>query len=177
MIVRHGLGAALAAMMVFVSSPGDALGRRQDMAAQAGGEAAAIKPRMPLVVRSASGVHRFEVEVASTPAEQQRGLMYRTNIAPDGGMLFFPYPADGSGPREASFWMKNTPSALDLLFIRTDGTIARIGANAVPFSEESVRSGEPVAAVLEIPGGRAAALGIAAGDTVSWPGQAQLQGR
>ena len=52
--------------------------------------------------------------------------------------------------------MKNTPSPLDIIFIRADGTIARIAENTVPFSEAQVPSGEPVAAVLEINGGRAA---------------------
>ena len=64
--------------------------------------------------------------------------------------------------------MKNTPSALDIIFIRADGTIAHIAENAVPFDETPLSSGEPVGAVLEIKGGRAAALGIAEGDKVSW---------
>ena len=106
--------------------------------------------------------------MARTPAEQQRGLMYRTGIPKDDGMLFAPYPAEGGPPREASFWMKNTPSPLDIIFIRADGTIARIAENTVPFSEAQVPSGEPVAAVLEINGGRSAELGIAEGDKVSW---------
>ena len=108
------------------------------------------------------GVH------AAPLAEQQRGLMFRTGIPADGGMLFAPYPAGGGGPKEASFWMKDTPSPLDIIFIRTDGTIAHIAENTVPFSEAQVKSGEPVAAVLEINGGRSAELGISVGDKVSW---------
>jgi len=108
------------------------------------------------------------VEVARTVDEQARGLMYRTDIPLDGGMLFAPYPGDGGPPREASFWMENTPSALDIVFIRADGTIARIGENAVPFDRTPVASGEPVAAVLEVRGGRTAELGIAEGDKVAW---------
>lgn len=117
-----------------------------------------------------SGVakHVFKVDVARTPAEQQQGLMYRTDIPADGGMLFAPYPAGGGAPREASFWMKNTPTSLDIIFIRADGTIAHIGENTVPLSEAQVRSGEPVAAVLEVLGGKAAELGISPGDKVSW---------
>jgi len=94
--------------------------------------------------------------------------MYRTDIPADGGMLFAPYPAGGGAPREASFWMKNTPTSLDIVFIRADGTIAHIAENTVPLSEDQVRSGEPVAAVLEILGGKAAELGISPGDKVSW---------
>ena len=70
----------------------------------------------------------------------------------------------------ATFWMKNTPSALDILFLRADHSIAHIAENAVPFSEAQIPSVEPAAAVLEIPGGRAADLGISEGDKVSWPG-------
>lgn len=126
---------------------------------------------VPVTVRSAGGQHVFRVELADTAAEQAQGLMYRTDLKPDGGMLFAPYPPEGGGPREASFWMKNTPSPLDILFIRADGTIARIAENTVPFSEAPVPSGEPVAAVLEIPGGRAGELGIVEGDRVDWPGR------
>lgn len=96
--------------------------------------------------------------------------MFRTNIPKDGGMIFTPYPPQGGAPREASFWMKNTPSPLDILFIRADGTIARIAENAIPFSETALPSGEPVAAILEINGGRSAELGIAPDDKVTWPG-------
>ena len=124
---------------------------------------------IPVTVTSTNGTHVFDVEVARTPADQEKGLMYRTDLTPDGGMIFTPYPADGGPPRMASFWMKNTPTALDILFIRPDGTIATIAENTVPFSESPVASGEPVNAVLEIVGGRAAELGIAEGDTVTWP--------
>jgi hypothetical protein len=86
-------------------------------------------------------------------------------------MLFWPYPPGGGAPRAASFWMKNTPTPLDIVFIRADGTIARIAENTIPFSETQVPSGEPVAAVLELVGGRAAELGIAEGDRVTWPGR------
>jgi uncharacterized protein len=120
------------------------------------------------VVEGARGRHVFRVEVARTAAEQARGLMFRTDIPADGGMLFAPYPPEGGGPRAAAFWMKNTPSPLDILYIRADGTIARIAENTVPFSETPIPSGEPVAAVLEINGGRAAELGIAEGDRVRW---------
>jgi uncharacterized membrane protein (UPF0127 family) len=125
---------------------------------------------IPLTITSSNGAHDFVVEVARTSAEQERGLMYRTNIPKDGGMIFAPYPPEGGGPREATFWMKNTPSPLDIIFIRADGSIAHIAENAVPFSEDKIPSGEPIAAVLELNGGRAAELGIAEDDKVTWPG-------
>ena len=120
--------------------------------------------QLPLTITTAARrTHKFVVEVARSPAEQQRGLMFREVLAPDRGMIF-PY----SPPESVAFWMKNTMIPLDMVFIRTNGTIARIEANAVPLSEEPVPAGEPVAAVLELAGGRAAELGIAAGDTVAW---------
>ncbi len=121
--------------------------------------------RLPLTIRTAHGTRAFRVEVARSEAEQARGLMFRETLAPDAGMIF-PF----APPRPASFWMKNTIIPLDMIFIRADGTIARVAANAVPYSLAPVDSGEPVAAVLEIAGGRAAALGIAAGDRVKWRG-------
>jgi uncharacterized membrane protein (UPF0127 family) len=119
--------------------------------------------QVPLTIRSASATHKFTVEVARTPQEQATGLMHRQSLAPDRGMLF-PYEP----PQPASFWMKNTLIPLDMIFIRPDGTIARIAANTVPLSLDPVPSLEPVAAVLEIAGGRAAELGIAPGDRVEW---------
>lgn len=121
---------------------------------------------VPLVIRTAGGgTHRFRVEVARTASEQARGLMFRERLDPDAGMIF-PF----SPPRPASFWMRNTVIPLDLIFVRADGVIGRIAANAVPYSLATIASGEPVAAVLEIAGGRAAALGIRSGDRVSWGG-------
>jgi uncharacterized membrane protein (UPF0127 family) len=120
---------------------------------------------VPLQIREAGGkTHLFKVEVAKSTNEQARGLMFRDMLAPDGGMIF---PMDP--PRPASFWMKNTVIPLDMIFVRANGTIARIAADTVPYSLEPVDSGEPVAAVLEIAGGRAAELGISEGDKVSWP--------
>ena len=120
---------------------------------------------VPLEIRSTTGTHHFTVEVARTSDQQSQGLMFRAALAADMGMIF-PFP----NPRMASFWMRNTLIPLDMIFIRADGTIARIAANTVPHSEDSVSSGEPVAAVLEIKGGRAAELGISEGDRVCWTG-------
>lgn len=138
-----------------------------------GHDAAAVATEAPaktvqVTITSANGPHVFTVETARTAAEQERGLMYRTDLADDGGMLFAPYPPEGGPPREANFWMKNTPSPLDIIFIRADHSIARIAENAVPFDQTPIPSGEPVAAVLELKGGRASALGIAEGDKVRW---------
>ena len=119
---------------------------------------------MPLSIQGPGGTHRFTVEVAAAPEEQERGLMFRQSVAPDKGMIF-----PMGQPRVATFWMKNTLIPLDMIFIRGDGTIARIEPNTVPMSLDMVSSLEPVTAVLELAGGRSAELGIRAGDRVSWP--------
>lgn len=121
-------------------------------------------PTVPVRIASSTGTHRFKAEVARSSQEQARGLMFRASLAPDEAMIF---PMDP--PRRASFWMKNTPIPLDIIFIRADGTIESIAAETVPYSLDQVPSTEPVAAVLEIAGGRAAELGISEGDSVSWP--------
>lgn len=131
-----------------------------------GGEKAAG----PALVDVTVGTHVFHVERARTEPEQAKGLMFRTDIPTDGGMLFAPYPPGGGAPRVATFWMKNTPRPLDIVFIRADRTVARIAENTTPFSESIVSSQEPVAAVLEINGGRAAELGLQEGDQVRWTG-------
>lgn len=155
----RGLLLALGAALLL---PGCAAGDSDSNAAAAQAE------QVTVTVESGGARHVFKVDLARTPEAQQRGLMFRTDIPADGGMLFAPYPPDGGPPRPASFWMKDTPSPLDILFIRADGTIATIAENTIPFSEDRVQSGEPVAAVLELRGGRAAELGISPGDTVRW---------
>lgn len=116
--------------------------------------------RMQMTIGSRTGTHLFTVEVASSPAQQQHGMMFRTAIGPNEGMLF-PYDP----PEHVGFWMKNTLIPLDIIYIRPDRTIARI-TTAKPHDETPLPSGEPVAWVLEIAGGRAAELGIAPGDRV-----------
>jgi uncharacterized protein len=120
---------------------------------------AAELPRDVLLVEAGASQYRFEVEVADAPDERAAGLMYRTSLADNAGMLFL-YPR--SQPVE--FWMKNTPLSLDIVFVREDGTIARIAENTVPMSEELIPSGEPVRAVLEVKAGTMRQLGIGPGD-------------
>lgn len=116
-----------------------------------------------LTIRSGTKLHHFDVEVARTPEEQAKGLMFRKQLPENGGMLF---PFDP--PQVASFWMKNTVIPLDMIFIRPDGTIALIAANTEPYSLVPVSSAQMNSAVLEIVGGRSAALGIKEGDRVRW---------
>jgi uncharacterized membrane protein (UPF0127 family) len=112
-------------------------------------------------ILTSRGRVKFTVELAVTKAEQQRGLMFRKSLAPDRGMLF-PY----NPPQRAAFWMKNTLIPLDILYIAPDGRVLSIARNAVPHDETPLPSGGVVRGVLEIPGGRAAQLGILPGDRV-----------
>ena len=115
------------------------------------------------IVSAEGRTHLFSVEVVSTPQEMAIGLMYRTEMAPDAGMLFL-YPS----PRETSFWMQNTYLPLDMLFIDTEGVIHHIAERTVPLSTTPIPSRGPVQAVLELNGGTSERLGIAVGDRVSW---------
>src|SRR5437764_14630409 len=133
--------------------------------------AAAIAPAclaaaelQPLEIIGKSGVHVFSVEMAVTPEEQARGLMFRRELPEGQGMLF-----DFQREQPATFWMKNTYVSLDMIFIRADGRILRIAENTVPLSEALVPSGGPVRAVLEVIAGTARKLGIAPGDRVAHP--------
>lgn len=118
----------------------------------------------PLEIASKDGVHVFAVEMAVTPEEQSKGLMFRKELPEGQGMLF-----DFHREQEATFWMKNTYVPLDMIFIRGDGRIHRIAANTKPLSEALVNSGGPVRAVLEVVAGTAKKLGIAPGDRVAHP--------
>jgi uncharacterized membrane protein (UPF0127 family) len=112
-------------------------------------------------VVTATGSHRFDIEIADTEDERNRGLMYRTYMAPDAGMLFV-YDREQS----VAFWMKNTVLPLDLVFIRADGTVFDVALGAVPYSLDSIPSGGPVLAVLEVNAGIANQIGLRRGDVV-----------
>ena len=117
---------------------------------------------VPVTISTDKGEHRFAAEVAATQEEQARGLMFRTQLGPDEAMIF---PRQGD---VASFWMKNPPLPLDIIFIGQDRKIINIAAQTTPYSLDSVSALGPTSAVLEIPGGRAAELGIGPGDAVAW---------
>lgn len=126
-------------------------------------QSAAGLDQMPLTIVSGGKTHRFTVEVARSVEQQQTGMMNRNSLAPDRGMIF-PY----NPPQPVAFWMKNTLIPLDLIYIAPGGKILGIEANAVPLSLDQLPSSGPVEAVLELAGGRAAELGLKAGDLVEW---------
>lgn len=109
------------------------------------------------------GNKTFTVEIARTPEERQRGLMYRKELGEDRGMLFvFEYD------QKLSFWMKNTSIPLDVAYIAKDGTIKEVH-QLKPFSEKSVKSAYSVRYALEVPRGTFASLGVGPGDTIELP--------
>jgi uncharacterized membrane protein (UPF0127 family) len=106
----------------------------------------------------------FSVEIADTPEERSRGLMHRTDLARDAGMLFL-----FETPRPVTFWMKDTPLSLDMIFIAPDGRVCGLIENATPFTLDPRPSGCVTRAVLEVHGGTARALGVGVGDAVRHP--------
>lgn len=120
--------------------------------------------REPVTVVTAAGETEFSAEIADTDALQQYGLMFRYTLPEDRAMLF-----DFGETRAVGMWMKNTYIALDMVFIRADGTVASVAENTVPHSLEVIGSGEPVLAVLEVAAGTAKRLGLKPGDKVYHP--------
>lgn len=116
-----------------------------------------------LVVERGNKRVPFKVEVAASAEAQARGLMFRTALGDDEGMLF-----PSAAPEPCSFWMKNTPLSLDIIFVGPDRRISNIAANTVPYSLDPVQSSGLATAVLELRAGRAKELGIVPGDKVSW---------
>ena len=125
-------------------------------------EAQGPLPASELTIQSADGItHNFTIELALTPQQQAIGLMNRTSMPADHGMLFF-----FGEESERGFWMKNTLIPLDMIFIKKDGTIHHIHDSAQPNDLTSVSSNGPVQAVLELNGGMSKKIGIQAGDKV-----------
>lgn len=118
---------------------------------------------LPISAIAQIGSQQIELEVAQTPRQQAIGLMFRTSLPPDRGMLFSFQP-----PRMVGFWMKNCKIALDMIFIR-DGVVQDIQAEAPPCTSEPCPTygpSVPVDQVIELQGGRAQELGVQVGDRI-----------
>ncbi|MGH7854589.1 MAG: DUF192 domain-containing protein [Candidatus Binatia bacterium] len=122
------------------------------------------QPRVTILTRSGSEL-AFQVEVADTPAKRTTGLQYRKELGPDRGMIFL-FPSEAP----QSFWMKNTPIPLDMIFINRERKIVGIVEQTVPFSLDSRSVGVPSQFVLEINGGLAKRHNIQTGDSVRFQG-------
>ncbi len=121
----------------------------------------ATLPQEELLIETGNGKFHFSAEIADEAHERSSGLMHREQMLPTHGMLF-----DFGWNEPVIMWMKNTPLALDMVFIREDGSVARVASNTVPFSLEHIPSGEPVAFVLELNAGIAAQIGLKRGDVI-----------
>ena len=125
---------------------------------------ACSQPSAVLIHTHDGSLVRVPVELALTPAAQERGLMYRRDLAEDAGMLF----VFGESV-EHPFWMKNTPLSLDMIFIGDDRRIVGIVENAAPFTTTSRSVGAPSRYVLEVHAGFARRHGLHAGDQLDLP--------
>ena len=115
-----------------------------------------------LTITSGETQHVFNVEIADTDEKQAQGLMFRKSLGDDAGMLF-----EFAAPKVATIWMKNTEISLDIIFVRKNGSIVKIEHSAQPQTLRSASSEAIVAAVLELPAGKAQDLGISPGDVVA----------
>jgi uncharacterized protein len=118
-------------------------------------------PTDPLTIVASGKSHAFKVELADTPREREMGLMYRTSMPKDHGMIFEFRPAEA-----VTMWMKNCVFPQDMLFLDDDGTIMAIAENARPGSERLIGPGFPVSGVLELNAGIVKELGLKPGDKV-----------
>jgi uncharacterized membrane protein (UPF0127 family) len=108
-----------------------------------------------VMIATAKGELTVEVEVVSTEAKIERGLMYRQYLPPDAGMLFLL-----GIEKDWTFWMRNTLIPLDMIFIRKSMTIAGIVENAEPKTESMRTVGETSLYVLEVNGGWTRSHGV-----------------
>ena len=121
-------------------------------------------PRVVVLTKGGKEI-ALRVEIADTPAKRELGLQYRRELRDDQGMLFL-FPVE----QTQSFWMKNTPLPLDIIFIRSDSKIVGIIHQAVPFSTNSLSVSAPSQFVLEIKGGLSRRSEIEVGDAVRFEG-------
>ncbi|MDQ3834921.1 MAG: DUF192 domain-containing protein [Actinomycetota bacterium] len=110
-----------------------------------------------------------QVEIADTDAERQQGLMGRTALAEDAGMLFV-----FDQEQQLSFWMKDTSIPLSIAFINGEGRIVDI-QDMQPFDETPHLSAEPARYALEVNQGFFEERGVMIGDKVELPGQSEEQ--
>jgi len=118
----------------------------------------------PLEFVTSSGRHEFRVELADTPAERAKGLMYRKQMPADQGMLFV-FQVESP----IMMWMKNTYIPLDMVFVSRHGMVTAIATDAVPMSEATISSDGPAYAVIELNAGTVAKIGLKPGDEVRHP--------
>ena len=118
-----------------------------------------------LDIKDTTGVQvtRLAIEIAEGDSARARGLMDRRSLPARGGMLFL-----SDDEKEQTFWMKNTPLPLDIMFITADSQIVSIVPRTRPLSQDIISSGQPAQYVLEVRAGFTDRYGIEVGHRVSW---------
>lgn len=129
------------------------------------------QPQVSIVTKGGREIV-FQVEVADTPAKREMGLQYRRDLPESRGMIFL-FP----GEEQQSFWMKNTPIALDMIFISAERKIVGVVENTVPFSLDSRSVRGRSQYVLEINGGLSRRHGFKPGDSVRFQGFSPQAGK
>lgn len=114
-----------------------------------------------LTITTNTGTHAFTVEMAETNEQKARGLMFRTTMAPDEGMLF-----DFRRDDIVTMWMQNTILPLDMIFISREGRVVSVAERTTPYSTDTISSRVPARAVLEVNAGTARRIGLRVGDVV-----------
>ncbi|MFC0632721.1 DUF192 domain-containing protein [Brevundimonas balnearis] len=122
------------------------------------------QPMEQLTIVTDSGRHTFWVEIADDAAERERGLMFRPPLPDDQGMLF-----KFQDNAERGFWMRNTPSSLDIIYVAADGRIVSIARHTTPYSDGIYPSNGPATGVVELRAGRSEEIGAEPGDVVEHP--------
>ncbi|MFC3616605.1 DUF192 domain-containing protein [Lutimaribacter marinistellae] len=117
-----------------------------------------------VTIRDGETVLNFTVDVADTPRERSRGLMFVEDLPRQSGMLFV-----FDRPRAVTFWMKNTLIPLDMLFVDRTGVVRHIHHEAIPHDETQIEGGDSVFAVLEINGGLARRYSLTVGAELRHP--------
>ena len=118
---------------------------------------------LPISAKTEINNQKIELEVAATKKEQDTGLMYRTSLPNNRGMLF-----KFKSPQKVSFWMKNCQISLDMIFLR-DGVVEAIELSAPPCTADPCPTYGPDTAVdrvIELQGGRATELGVKVGNRI-----------
>lgn len=127
-------------------------------------ETTAMGQSLPIAAQVKIGDRVLGLEVARTVEQQATGLMYRTTLADDRGMLF-----EFNPPQSVRFWMKNVAIPLDMIFIK-DGKIKAISAAVPPCNTNPCPTygpGTPIDRVIEVRGGRAKELGLTVGAPIN----------
>ena len=114
-------------------------------------------------VRNGDTLRTIDIEVADTDSARGRGLMERTDIPRDTGMLFI---FDQAQPQ--AFYMMNTPRSLDIQFYAADSTLLNVEENTTPYSIDNLYSSGDAQFVVEVPAGYTRRLGLVPGDRITW---------